>query len=250
MEATKIYLLWTLLFFTVIITLLLYRRVRFISEQKKLIVIKDEHKGTLLREIHHRVKNNLQIISSLIELQIDKPDTDLYSSLREIQTKMRTIAIAHQMMYEETELKNVDLQTYFENMVATTFEILVATHSIQRRIRMNCNNLHPEVLISLALAVNEMLINTVKHVLPYVEHCFVEMECKSESGQLHFTYSDNGPGAQKKKLGKITGSGIRLIHQLARQMNAKLMVEIHKSGKVDYLIVFDQLPENEITKDD
>lgn len=250
MEPTKIYLLWALLLLAIIVTLLLYRRVRLISEQKKLIAIKDEHKGTLLREIHHRVKNNLQIISSLIELQIDKPDTDLYSSLREIQTKMRTIAIAHQMMYEETELKNVDLQTYFENMVATTFEILVTAHPIQHRIRMNCNNLHPEVLISLALAVNEMLINTVKHVLPYVENCSVEMECKAKNGELYFTYSDNGPGVHKKKLGKITGSGIRLIHQLARQMNAKLMVEIHNSGKVEYLITFNQLAENRTTKDD
>lgn len=244
LKSSLLYALAALLTTGLVVTLILYRRYRsrsrITSQQNKLILAHDETNSLLLKEIHHRVKNNLQIISSMVEIQLDKPENDLYFSMREIQSKMRTLAIAHQMMYEGEEMKEVDMQVYFENMVTMTLELLAApANPIEQRIRMHGNKLGLEKLIILALAVNEMLVNSVKHVLPYVSDCYIAMECRLLDGELHFTYSDNGPDMTEGNVGTITtGTGIRLIQKLARQMDAKIMVEKEQSGKIQYLMIF------------
>lgn len=244
LKSSLLYALAALLTTGLVIALILYRRYRsrsrIASQQNKLILAHDETNSVLLKEIHHRVKNNLQIISSMVEIQLNKPENDLYFSMREIQTKMRTLAIAHQMMYEGEEMKEVNMQVYFENMVTMTLELLVApANPIEQRIHMHGNKLGLEKLIILALAVNEMLINSVKHVLPYVSGCYIAMECRLIDGELHFTYSDNGPDMAEGNVDTITtGTGIRLIQKLARQMDAKIMVEKEQSGKIQYLMIF------------
>lgn len=245
LKSSLLYTLAFLLALGLVVTLYLYRRYRmknrFDTAQNKLIQEHDEINSLLLKEIHHRVKNNLQIISSMVEMQLNKPETDLYFSMREIQTKMRTIAIAHQMMYEGQELTDVDMQTYFERMTAMTLEILAVSASpVEQRIRMHGNKLNLEKLVTLALAVNEMLINSIKHVLPCDFNCYIEMECKLIDRELHFTYSDNGPGITESNVDTVTGTGIRLIHKLARQLDAKILVEKDNTGKIQYLMIFNK----------
>jgi two-component sensor histidine kinase len=143
------------------------------------------------------------------------------------------------MMYESNEMDDVDMQTYFEKMVVTTLELLAVSDSpVQHQIRMHGNKLDLEKLVTLALAVNEMLINSVKHVLPCVGHCHIDMECRLIDGEFHFTYSDNGPDTAESNIETITGTGIRLIHKLARQLDAKIRVDKDSSGKIEYLIIF------------
>ncbi|WP_118949855.1 tetratricopeptide repeat-containing sensor histidine kinase [Taibaiella helva] len=243
-QSSLLYALAALLTTGLVITLILYRRFRnrnrITTEENKEIREHDESNSLMLKEIHHRVKNNLQIISSMVEMQLNKPGNDLYFSMREIQTKMRTLAIAHQMMYEGEEMKEVDMQAYFENMVVMTLELLASSSNpVEQRIQMHDNKLGLEKLIILALAVNEMLINSLKHVLPYVGGCYIAMECRLIDGEYHFTYSDNGPeAAAEGNVATITGTGIRLIHKLAKQMDAKILVEKEQSGKIQYLMIF------------
>lgn len=163
----------------------------------------------MLKEIHYRVKNNLQIISSLIELELSKPSGLHYFFMQEIQIKMRSIALAHQMMYEDRDFTNVDLQPYFEKMLDITVEVLgISYNSIIGKINMQQKKLNLDKLIPLALAVNEMLINTIKHALPVKTSCTVTIECWEKNGKLYFTYSDNGPGLPFEDLGHATGTGI------------------------------------------
>lgn len=249
LRSSLLYLLALLLTTGLVITLFFYRRFRirnrFAAEQNKLIKEHDETNTVLLKEIHHRVKNNLQIISSMVEIQLNKPENDLYFSMREIQSKMRTMAIAHQMMYEGNEMKEVDMQVYFEKMVATTLELLVVNRDpVQQRIEMHGNKLELEQLITLALAVNEMLINSVKHVLPCVSDCYIAMECRLIEDEFHFTYSDNGPDLPESNIGTLMGTGIRLIHKLARQLEAKIRVEKDNTGKIEYLLIFSKMTKN------
>lgn len=160
LKSSLLYLLTILLLIGLVVTLFFYRRFRlrnkFAAAQNKLTQQHDATNTVLMKEIHHRVKNNLQIISSMVEIQLNKPENDLYSSMREIQSKMRAMAIAHQMMYEGNEMRHVDMQTYFEKMVAMTLELLVVNgNPVQQQIRMHGNKLDLEQLITLALAVNE-----------------------------------------------------------------------------------------------
>lgn len=245
LRSSLLYLLTLLLAVGLAIAIFFYRRYRvrnrLAAEQHNRIREHDESKTLLLKEIHHRVKNNLQIVSSMVEIQLNKPEHDPYSSLREIQSKMGVMALAHQMMYEGEVMKNVDMQAYFEKMTDTTLELLAYNSSpVHRYIRMHDNKLELERLITLALAVNEMLINSIKHVLPYVADCYIDMECKLVEGEYHFTYSDNGPELPDSNIDTATGTGIRLIHKLARQLEAKIKVEKDHSGKIEYLLIFNQ----------
>jgi two-component sensor histidine kinase len=247
LRSTLLYLLSILLTVGLGITFFFYRRFRtrsrVMDKQNNLIKKQYLTNTLLLKEIHHRVKNNLQIISSMIELQLNKPETDLFFSMRDIQTKMRTIAIAHQMMYEENELKQVSLQTYFEKMVTVTLEILaVFTNPMKKQIHMNGNKLDIEILITLALAVNEMLINTVKHVMPYVNECHINMECIKQNGKFHFTYTDNGSNFHDCETAKSMGTGMRLIRKLARQIDADINITAQPEGNLQYLLVFSHEP--------
>jgi two-component sensor histidine kinase len=249
-HSSILYTVSLLLALVLAITVYLYRkfrtRNRFANQQSNLIQEHNEVNTLLMKELHHRVKNNLQTISSMMEMQLNKPETDLYFSMREVQAKMQTLAIAHQMMYEQSELKDVDLQTYFEDMVDMTLETLsVSAKPIEQRINMYGNKLPLEKLVILALAVNEMVINSVKHVLPYADDCYIAMECKLIDGEMHFTYSDNGPGITvgqetDETVSTITGTGIRLIHKLARQIDAKILVEKENNSKVQYLLIFNK----------
>jgi two-component sensor histidine kinase len=249
LKSSFLYVFSALLIAGLLASLFFYRRFRIRSrhtaEQNKLIRTHDETNTLLLKEIHHRVKNNLQIISSMAELQLNKPENDLYLSMREIQSKMRTMAIAHQMMYEGNEMNDVDMQAYFERMADMTMELLaVSGNPVQHSIRMHGNKLDLEKLVTLALAVNEMLINSIKHVLPCAGNCYIDMECRLIEGEFHFTYSDNGPDLPDSNIETITGTGIRLIHKLARQLDAKIRVDKDPSGKIEYLIIFSKTTGN------
>lgn len=249
-HSSILYAVSLLLALVLAVTVYRYRRFRtrnkYADLRSNLIQEHDEVNTLLMKELHHRVKNNLETISGMMEMQLNKPEADLYFSMREVQAKMHTLAIAHQMMYEQGELKDVDLQTYFEDMVDTTLQTLPASAKpIEQRINMHRNKLPLEKLVILALAVNEMVINSVKHVLPFADDCYIAMECRLIDGEMHFTYCDNGPGAASSQgadenVSTITGTGIRLIHKLARQMDAKILVEKENNGKVQYLLIFNK----------
>lgn len=195
----------------------------------------------MLKEIHHRVKNNLQIISSLIELELTKPSSLHYFSMQEIQIKMRSIALAHQMMYEDRDFAHIDLQAYVENMIGITVEVLgVPKHAIHTQIKMNDKKLNLDKSIPLALALNEMMINTIKHALPHKNPCTITIGCTQQNDKLTILYADNGPGLPFQDLTKAKGTGIRLLRKLAQQMQASISVTNTLDNQMQYTLIFDR----------
>jgi two-component sensor histidine kinase len=206
-----------------------------LSQQNAFISSQNEHIAVLLREIHHRVKNNLQIISSLIELELLNPGKDPLGSLLKIQAKMSSFALVHQMMYENASQDQISLQPYFDQMVGATIQILASpADQMSTNIEMGDSWLEPNRLVLLALLVNELITNTCKHVLPYRNPCRIELSCKMIDDELHISYSDSGgpPG----KPAKPGGMGKRLIPRLAFQMDAKLDVR-EEAGSIAYTLV-------------
>lgn len=171
-------------------------------------------------------------------MQLNNQDADLYFSLQEIQTKMSTIAIAHQMMYEENELEEVNLQRYFEKLVKMTLGVLDVQHQLTQYINVQDLKLPLDKIITLGIIVNEMLINTVKHVLPCHKDCYVAIDCKRMDGELRFFYSDNGPADSLEVKEEMGGIGMRLIKKLAKQIDAELHIQKSDKGKIQYLLIF------------
>jgi two-component sensor histidine kinase len=194
----------------------------------------------MLKEIHHRVKNNLQIISSLIELELTKPSSVHYFAIQEIQIKIRSIALAHQMMYEDLDFRNIDLQIYVEKLVNISLDVLnIDRNDIRTNIQMNDSKLNLDKLVPLALALNEMTINTIKHALPHKRPCTISIVCTQENSKFVILYSDNGPGLPFTDLTKAAGTGIRLLRKLAQQMQASISLTPTVDQKMQYSLIFE-----------
>jgi len=210
-----------------------------IRKQHRIIRNHDETHAIFVKEIHHRVKNNLQIINSLIDLELNKTGVDHQAGMMEIQSKMGTIALAHHLLYEMPDMKEVDLQAYFENMVEMTLKALLPGFSnVKTSIRMNCQKLGLEKLVTLAIAVNEMIINTVKHVIPKVASGAISLECRKRGDTFCFTYRDNGIAPDLSDPALTKGTGMRLIRNLAQQMDGDIEVAVNPAHNLEYRIRF------------
>lgn len=193
----------------------------------------------LLREVHHRVKNNLQIINSVMELQQLNADADPAESIKEVQVKIQSIALAHQKMYEQEHLGDVPLQEYFEQMM----DIILRIYSLPAKkiictIEMNGLQLNLDKVILLALTVTELVINTLMHALPYTPDCTISLNCRQELNQYIFSYADNGPGLPAARDAQNgTGIGTRLVRNLIKQMGGTLEVRNH-DRLLEYIFIF------------
>ena len=207
---------------------------RHIGDQNEQISQQRDKIEVLLREVHHRVNNNLQIINSVVELQQLKPDVSPSDSLREMQLKMQSIALAHELMYDQHLIEYVALQQYFEKLAIIIKHIYPVSHAhIKCEIDMNSLKLTLDKTIMLALAVNELVINTLKHVYSTVPVCKIELTCHTNDEFYVFSYADNGPGLPENMNPLGRGNiGLRLVHNLIKQLGGT--VEIN--SKKDHLV--------------
>jgi two-component sensor histidine kinase len=180
-----------------------------------------QEKELLLREIHHRVKNNLQIISSLLSLQMKKiADPAAMEALRTSLSRIRSISLIHEKLYlTGRQAPCNDLGTYLRELGEEIFRL----HSISpERIRLHLDLAKVEIdfdrLIHLALIFNELLTNTFKHAFSPTETGAVTIRLRQHQNQVILTVQDNGKGLPANFLLEATPTvGIQLTSNLVRQ---------------------------------
>ena len=180
-----------------------------------------QEKELLLREVHHRVKNNLQIISSLLSLQIKKiSDPVAKESLRTSLSRIRSISLIHEKLYlTGRQAPSNDLGIYLRDLAEEIFHL----HSISpERIRLHLDLAHVEIdfdrLIHLALIFNELLTNTFKHAFSQNESGVVTIRLRQRLNQVILTVQDNGRGLPDNFLLEATPTvGLQLTNNLVRQ---------------------------------
>ena len=195
----------------------------------------EKEKEVLLREIHHRVKNNMQVISSLLKLQSgsieDKRAVDM---LKESQDRIRSMALVHEKLYESKDLTNIDFDEYIKYLV----QILFRSYEINReKIRLKLNiekiELNIEKAIPCGLIVNELLLNCLKHAFTDGGEGEIEVSLLFINGnEVELAVSDNGVGIPEEMDLKNSGSlGLKLVNILTDQINAKLDLDRSKGTK-------------------
>lgn len=187
-------------------------------------------KEALLREVHHRVKNNLEVIISLAELQIhDLTDTSAIHYLRELQARVRAIAQVHESLYQSSNLARVMAEKYLNRLAASLAQLFGAPGA-QLRVAAPDIILSMDTAISLGLVVTELLTNACKYAFPPgAERSGIEPEIRvslrAEAGQLILEVADNGvglpPGLDWQNVASL---GLRLVDHLARQLGGQLEV--------------------------
>jgi two-component sensor histidine kinase len=197
-------------------------------------------KEVLLKEIHHRVKNNLQVISSLLNLQARYlPDPAAREIFRASQHRVQSIALVHEKLYQSADLSHVDFGDYTVALLDNLFETFDAGHrGISKTIDIGATRLSVDIAIPCGLIVNELVTNALKHAFPGRREGTVRVVLREEAdGTLDLTVGDDGVGLPEGMDPRKTSSlGLDLVFTFADQLNAE--VEIGRQGGSFYRFRF------------
>ena len=200
------------------------------TEEKKLIIEKSlEEKEILLKEIHHRVKNNLQIISSLLSLQANRTeDAGLKKIMSEAKNRISSMALIHQKIYQSDNLSSINFQTYVEQMT----ESIDSTFNTQQKeityfINTNDIALTIDHAIPLGLIINELLTNIHKYAFEDRTNGTVTIVLEEKNNnEIELHISDDGIGIPKElNVNALRSLGLKLVKGLADQLKGNFRFE-------------------------
>jgi two-component sensor histidine kinase len=199
------------------------------SEEVKRLQALLHQKEILLREIHHRVKNNLQIVSSLLDLQVMRTDDAFVQELlRNNQSRIYSIALVHERLSQAANLTEISLGDYVRGLVVTLVRLNTLNFSqVTLNIEIDSNlNVLPDRAIPIGLILNELISNALKHGLLGVEGEIVIKLDHDPTGQATLSVSNTGNRLPADFDPIASNSlGFQLIHSLVKQINGTLQVE-------------------------
>ena len=224
----------TLFVFITIIAFLLYRNI----QKNKLLGIQNKNKDVLIQEIHHRVKNNLQFISSLINLQKNTAGGSQNNLLNDASRRINSMSLVHEMLYNQNNIEEVNLKEYLQKLISSINEMVnakkIVIHFELDVLEITAN---PSQAIALGMITSELISNAIKYAFVMQKKPTIKVELKKlNNNTFIYSVSDNGIGydfkaAQNNKL------GMRLINIFSRQLKGKYEF-INKNGLV-YTIQFE-----------
>lgn len=196
-----------------------------------------QEKEVLLREIHHRVKNNLQIISSLLHLQSKNVDGEAAQQLfAESQHRVRSMALIHEHLYQSDDLAQVDFEAYLDRLT----EHLIRSYGargVSLELDADGAPISVDRAIPCGLIVNELVTNALKHAFPEEAPGTISVRFAMESNRAELVVADDGTGLANDADLEQTGSlGLKLVRGLVQQLSGTLAIE-HTPG-LRFVITF------------
>jgi len=198
-----------------------------------------QEKNVLLKEIHHRVKNNLQIISSLLNLQsMHIEDKEALEVFKESQNRVKSMAIIHERLYQSGNFAEINVAEYLTKLI----ENIYASYGINIdiiKIRINAENIFLDInkAIPCFLVINEVITNSVKHAFPGGRSGEIIIDFKHINNEYVISIRDNGVGLPHDlDVQKTNTLGMQLINGLIMQLDGKL--EIKSNNGTEFIITF------------
>ena len=201
-------------------------------------------KEMLLKEVHHRVKNNLQTVSSLLRMQsrsIEDPDT--LNLIRSSQNRVVAMAMVHEMLYMREDLSKIEYRTYVQELGDYLIKSIKGPESrIGLRIDIPQIELGIDTAIPLGLLINEAVTNALKYGFKDQDEGEISIVLeKEDKTEYVLRIGDNGVGFPETITHKTTKSlGLKLIHNLSRQLQGTVMRDLSKQG-TNYIIRFQEV---------
>lgn len=197
-------------------------------------------KEVLLKEVHHRVKNNLQIISTLLELQTESiHDDQALKSFRDSQDRLKAMALIHERLYQSRDLASIDFAEYVNNLAGFLFHSYVQDpEQISLRIDVGDAVLDIDEAIPCGLIINELMTNCLKHAFPEGRKGEIAIVCHvGSNGQVALEVADTGIGLPAGLDLRTAGSlGLQIVEMLVRQLRGS--VEMRNCNGASFLISF------------
>lgn len=191
-----------------------------------------KEKEILLREIHHRVKNNLQIISVLLSLQSEEiEDPKILEKYKESENRIHSMALIHERMYQSQDLSSIDFTDYVENLIADiTYAYGFDSQMLEIKMDLDKSNLSIETVMPLGLIINELVSNSLKYAFKDVENNKINIIFKKEeNNKFKLEIMDNGIGFPEDIDFENTRSlGLQLVNELVSQIDGTIKLEANK----------------------
>ena len=213
---------------------------RKVAEDKIKFSLKE--KDILLKEIHHRVKNNMQIISSLLNLQSNYIDDEIaLDVLRESQNRVKTMGMIHEKMYQSNDFINIKFDEYILRLVSDLFYSYdIQEDHIKPVIEVEEVKLNIETGIPCGLIISELVSNSLKYAFPEGKTGKLKVSLKKYSNKYELTISDNGIGFPEDLKFKNTDSlGLQLVNSLVDQIDGEITLDTSQGTK--FKIMFKEL---------
>lgn len=201
-----------------------------LSEQSALLLEKD----VLMKEIHHRVKNNLQVISGLLELQSKNlTDEKAREALQEGRNRVRSIALIHQNLYQFENISTIDLKRFVTDLSRQVQSVFHGQNSVSVQVNVPVLNLDIDTAVPLGLILNELLTNSFKYAFRDVMTGEVHIDVEVISiGRYKLSYTDNGTGLPADyNTGNAKTLGLQLVNDLSRQIGGKVLYETNGGAR-------------------
>ena len=199
------------------------------NEELKRTLISKEEKETLLKEVHHRVKNNLQIINSLIRLQSHyMSPTNYKSKLVDIENRIRSMALVHEKLYKSGNLSKLDSEKYIIDLAKNILTAFEFKEDIKFEFNIQKLQLSIDTLIPLGLVINEIISNSIKYAFNGLSGGIIKISL-SQKDNIELNISDNGIGADLtfNELSRDS-LGMELIETLCEQLNGEFNLDTEK----------------------
>ena len=182
-----------------------------------------KEKEFLMKEIHHRVKNNLQIVSSMLSLQADKiSNNDVKEILQEGRQRINSMALIHQLLYNQNNMSYISISNYLSTLIQ---QIETSFNSGAGNIKVNvlCDEikLDLDTAIPLGLIVNELITNSFKHAFKKTQKGIVDVHLTAKENAFTLIVKDNGDGFDYESK-KEQSLGMELINILVQQINGEI----------------------------
>jgi two-component sensor histidine kinase len=203
-----------------------------LEKSYQIISDSNEKNQVLLKELHHRVKNNLQIISSLFNLQLNASDMNVETEgvFKDAKNRIYSISLVHKKIYQSDNVNSLDFEEYLRDF---SDELLNATpNDVNLSIEILRNPISIDSAISLGLIFNELFTNSIKHAKRH-DSLQINVTYEELDGKEKFIYTDNGIGVKNTEIMRESGSsiGVTLIHLLGKQLDATIDYKEAKDGE-------------------
>lgn len=223
-----------------LLSFFLLRIYRQVKSQKEIITKALSEKEILLREIHHRVKNNLQLVSSLLTMQgrsID--DATALQAINEGKSRVRSMALIHQDLYNKENLTSISVKTYIEKLTQELFNTYrVDKDRITLLMDIEDQELDVDTLVPIGLIINELITNSLKYAFPKNQTGNLIVSLKSRDSQIVLSVKDNGIGYKPDQV-RSNSFGSTLISALTNQIEGKM--DINSSEGTETTITFNPI---------
>jgi two-component sensor histidine kinase len=200
-----------------------------------------EEKEWLLKEVHHRVKNNLHTVICLLESQASYLENDALEAIEKSQHRIYTMSLIHQKLYQSEDVKTINLATYVPELVQYLSDSFDISNQIYFNLMIEPISLNASQAIPLALLINEALTNSIKYAFPDHRRGEITISLTDTGEQYKLAMADNGVGMLQEAKKDIASLGMDLMKGLAKEIRGSIDVENNNGVKITVVFERDAL---------